>query len=125
MVCDTASVLIVEDEAFVAWDLSQAIELSGKAVVGPASTLSVGLSLVDDAHVCAAVLDINLGEETVWPLADSLQERGIPFGFVSANLRHPELEGRFSSAPKLSKPVRERDLLSMVDELIVLSSCRA
>lgn len=123
MACDKASVMIVEDEAFVAWDLSQAIESSGKAVVGPAATLSLGMGLLEDEHVCAAVLDINLGNETVWPLADSLRERGIPFGFVSANLRHPEFDDRFASAPKLSKPVRERDLIAMVDELVQRSSC--
>ena len=123
MACDKKSVLIVEDEAFVAWDLSQAIESSGKEVVGPAASLSSGLTLVEDKHVCAAVLDINLGDETVWPLADTLNARGIPFGFVSANLRHPEFDERFASAPRLTKPVREHELIAMVEELVMRSTC--
>ena len=123
MACDTPSILIVDDEAFVAWDLLQAFESTGKAVVGPAASLSTGLAAVQAEHLCGAVLDINPCAETVWPLADRLQERGIPLGFISANLHHPELEERFAAAPKLSKPVRESDLLAMVDYLVMRSSC--
>lgn len=115
--------MVVEDEAFVAWDLSQAIEASGMIVVGPAPSISAGFKLASDEHFCAAILDINLGSETVWPLADALKERQIPFGFVSANLRHSELEDRFADAPRLTKPVRERDLVAMVQGLVARANC--
>ena len=121
--CKTQAVLIVEDEAFVAWDLAQTLETSTRTVVGPAHNLVSGFRLATEEHICAAVLDINLGDEIVWPLAEELSGRGIPFGFVSANLQHAELQGRFADAPKLSKPVRDRDLIAMVDQLMAQSNC--
>ena len=123
MVCETQTVLIVEDEAFVAWDFAQTLETEARGIVGPAPDLATGLRLAADEHVCAAVLDINLGDEVVWPLAEELSDRGIPFGFVSANLQHAELQERFHQAPKLSKPVRDRDLVEMVEQLLNRSSC--
>lgn len=123
MQCDRDSVLIVEDEAFIAWDLSQMVEGADLRVIGPAPTLPDAFDLLEAEHACAALLDINVGKAIVWPLADKLKEAGIPFAFVSADHEHEELRGRFADAPRLYKPVREQELISTVRALLDDASC--
>ena len=111
MARSSSTVLVVEDEVFVAWDVAQALENAGYSVLGPAHTLDDGLRLVDDGVPQAAVLDINLGKETVWPLAERLRANGVAVIFLTADLGHPELGSRFADTRRLSKPVRESDLV--------------
>ena len=78
------SVLIVEDEYFLADDLARRFESAGAMVVGPAGSVSSSLAEVNRAGVVGvAVLDIRLGGELVFPVADELSGRAIPFVFVS------------------------------------------
>lgn len=108
------SVLIVEDEAFIAWDLADMLGDEGFDVVGPAATLSEGMNLAQAEAIDFALLDINLGPETVWPLAERLEGMKVPFLLVTADLRHPELSGRFSHAPRLGKPAQKADILAAI-----------
>ncbi len=75
-------VLIVEDEAFIASDLADYFARLGAEIVGPALTLADGLRLAERAE--AAVLDINLGGEMSFPLAEALLDRRVPFVFFTA-----------------------------------------
>ena len=115
------SILVVEDEVFVAWDIAQTLEDAGYRVTGPAHTLEEGMDLLDTT-IDHAILDVNLGDKTVWPLADRLKALGIPFVFATADLGHPELEERFSCAPKLSKPIDSRRLLDAIGGKAPVSS---
>lgn len=125
MACEPIRILVCEDEAFIAWDIEQMLEGAGFEVVGPAPSLAAGLERARSDHACAAVLDINLGKDTVWPLAETLVAGGIPIMFVSANFSHDEIAGQFRDVPRLSKPVREADLLQSVEMLVSQSPCRA
>lgn len=75
----------------------------GVEVVGPASTLADALSLARDAELEAAVLDINVGGELTYPVADLLQSRGIPVVF-STGYGATALPARFRNVPTLHKP---------------------
>jgi CheY-like chemotaxis protein len=81
----------------------------GCTVVGPAFTLRDGMTLARSAQVDCALLDVNLGGERVFPLADLLQEKGARIvyatGYGRAGLR-AEDEAR----PVLQKPFRESEL---------------
>lgn len=123
MQCDRNRVLVVEDEAFIAWDLSQILEDDGIDVAGPAPDLSTAFSVVDAGHACAAILDINLGPSTVWPLADALTAKGVPIAFISADHDHAELRERFRDTPRLAKPVRASDVLLTVRSLLANAAC--
>ncbi|MDE0877338.1 MAG: hypothetical protein OSB00_01555 [Sphingomonas bacterium] len=112
------AILIVEDEIFVAWDEAQAMEGAGYRVLGPAHDLASGIGLAQAESPCAAVLDINLGDETVWPLAEMLDEAGIPFVFVTADLGHPELQTRYADVTRISKPTSQAQLLGAVASLL-------
>jgi two-component system, response regulator PdtaR len=94
---DGISVLLVEDEAILAIDVTAVIEMAGGRVIGPAYSLSQGFSWLDRGKFDCAVLDINLHDELVFKLADALIERGIPILFLSAhslNIAPPHLRER-------------------------------
>jgi CheY-like chemotaxis protein len=101
----TWSVLVVEDEAFVALELASVLQQSGYRVLGPASTVQEALALLEKQRPDAALLDVNLGSERVTAVAVELKSRKVPFVLVTAlaDVREPEL--RF--APKLRKPVSD------------------
>ena len=73
------NVLIVEDQAIIALDLQDAVEDANAQVIGPAATVREALDLVHTHIVDAAILDANLPDGDVTPVAEELIERGIPF----------------------------------------------
>lgn len=77
-------VLVVEDEYYLADDMALALRKLGAEVVGPVPTKDKALALLasEDA-IDAAVLDINLKGQAVYPVADALTERGVPFVFAT------------------------------------------
>ncbi|WP_207540718.1 response regulator [Sabulicella rubraurantiaca] len=81
-------VLVVEDEYVIAWDLARSLEGLGAKVVGPVGTLDAALDLLArDGDIAGAVLDVELRGEVVFPVAAILQEKGLPFVFLSAKKR--------------------------------------
>lgn len=77
-------VLLVEDEYFIVREMIRALELSGAEVVGPVSNVEDALDLFRDTEsLDGAVLDINLQGEMVYPVADALKARGVPFVFAT------------------------------------------
>jgi CheY-like chemotaxis protein len=97
-------VLIVEDEYFLAQDLVDHFEEIGVQVLGPAASVSEALRLLESAEVQGAVLDVNLRGERVYPVADALRQRHVPFVFASGY--GGELEPRaYADVPRCIKPV--------------------
>jgi DNA-binding NtrC family response regulator len=74
---NSAAVLIVEDEPFVALDLALSVEEAGGSVVGPAGTLKEALSLVS-GEISGAILDVHLLDGDVSPVLHVLMARGVP-----------------------------------------------
>ena len=75
-------VLVVEDESLVAMLLETILEDMGCTTVGPAANIDDGLALVaDDEHLDAALLDVNVAGRHVFPVAEALKARGVPFVF--------------------------------------------
>ena len=78
------TLLVVEDEYFLAQHLVHEIERSGASILGPASNVREALGLLEGATALdGAVLDVNLRGEMVYPLADALRARGVPFMFAT------------------------------------------
>jgi PAS domain S-box-containing protein len=105
-------VLVVEDEALVAMALRESLSELGYAVIGPFSRMSEAILALRSSRVDAAVLDVNLGGEVVYPLADVLAADHVPFVFVTG-YGADEIERRFASVPVLQKPI-EPDALQSV-----------
>jgi len=109
-------VLVVEDEMMVSMLIEDMLAELGCEVVGPASRLDEALELAKDAELDCAVLDVNLGGQPIFPLADLLRARGRPFAFATgygdAGLRDVD-----RGSPVLQKPFREGDLARVLGEL--------
>ena len=95
-------VLIVEDDIFIALDLERVLDYAGCGVVGPAASVELALAKISVTKLDAALLDVNLGQELVFPVADRLSAEGIPFIFVTGEPRTvPE---RHWMRPVITKP---------------------
>lgn len=102
-------VLVVEDEMMVSMLIEDMLDDLGCKVVGPAARLDEAIALVAESELDCAVLDVNLGGQPIFPLADILREKGRPFAFATgygdAGLRDVD-----KGTPVLQKPFREGDL---------------
>jgi DNA-binding response OmpR family regulator len=78
-------VLIVEDCHLLAVTLEDMLTEAGAEVVAIAPSVAIALKAIDRYVIDIACLDINLGFETSFPIADALAMHGIPFVFVSAH----------------------------------------
>jgi len=101
---DGKRVLVAEDEYNIAMFLVEYLQMQGVDVVGPAGNLKKLGELVDEQEIDGALLDINLGGELVYPLADRLAERNIPFVLTSGY--DDNVPERFADTPRCGKPYR-------------------
>jgi two-component sensor histidine kinase/CheY-like chemotaxis protein len=97
-------ILLVEDEAFVAMMMRDLIADFGFHVVGPFGTVTDALEALDRHKLVGAVLDVNLAGEKIYPVAEQLSGRGVPFVFVTG-YASDAIERRFAGVPVLQKPV--------------------
>ena len=105
-------IMIVEDEALVAMVLEDQLADLGLSIVATCPTVSEAIAAIDEKAPDSAILDVNLGGQFVYPVADRLLERGIPFIFVTGY--GPEsVDRRYSSVRVLEKPV-ERQALEQI-----------
>jgi len=102
-------ILLVEDEILVAMMMRDILSDLGYAVVGPFSRLSEAMIAAVHDEIDAGVVDINLGGEFVYPVADVLVARGIPFVFITG-YGVESIDKRFGSVPIIKKPVQRQAL---------------
>ena len=111
-------VLVVEDEYFVADDVATELRALGADVVGPVPDLVRAMEIVASGErIDLAVLDINLQGETVYPVADALKTRLVPFVFATGYAQSliPESYG---DVPRWEKPYDHRVLARMLPNLL-------
>jgi CheY-like chemotaxis protein len=113
--------LVVEDEPMAAMTIQTMLAALGCAAVEVASNIHRGLAIAcnETLRLDGAVLDINLGGEQVYPVAERLRARGVPFIFSTGYGRDARPPS-FAQAPTLDKPYEPEDL-----EDILLSVLRA
>lgn len=112
------SILIVEDEAIIAQHLRAALEDGGYEVAGIANSVNKALQHIDKVRPFLVIVDIYLkGELTGIHLAQTLNQRNIPFIYVSANCNRQVLDAAKATNPYgfIVKPFREKDLLVTLD----------
>jgi DNA-binding response OmpR family regulator len=106
-------VLLVEDEFLLSAVLSADLQEAGYDVLGPYATVAAAMNAVQSLSFDCAILDINLRGELVYPVAEELARRRIPFIFLSgyAPINMPE---RFRGHARLTKPADSTALLREV-----------
>lgn len=100
-------VLIVEDETLIAMMLEDLLEGIGCRIAGAAATVAQALDQLAalGGQVDVAVLDVNLGGEKVYPVADALAARGVPFMFATG-YGTSGVSDRYPERTVIAKPYR-------------------
>lgn len=111
--------LVVEDETMIAMMLEDMLDTLGCVVVDVAGTLTRGLDLASDEKLSldGAILDVNLGGEKVYPVAERLAARGVPFIFCTG-YGLGGLAADFAHVPTLAKPYMQGDLENILVSLL-------
>jgi PAS domain S-box-containing protein len=109
-------VLLVEDESMVAMMVEQVLTELGLCVVGPYGTIDDALQAVRESPVDAAILDINLGGQSVYPLVDFLTTRGVPTAFISG-YGVESVDRRYGHIPLMQKPIDRQVLLNLFNSI--------
>ena len=100
-------VLVVEDESLVAMLLETILEDMGCTPVGPASNIDDGEAMArDTTDLDAALLDVNVAGRQVFPVAEALRARGVPFVF-STGYGEGGLPDEWRGNPTIQKPFTE------------------
>jgi DNA-binding response OmpR family regulator len=110
-------ILIVEDDYLIATLLAEMLETAGWHVVGPVGRLSEAVDVAAKEGFDAAVLDINLGGEAVYPVARVLDERHVPFMFLTG-YGTDTLQRPFCERPRLGKPFKNEELIGTLARLV-------
>ena len=105
-------VLLVEDEVLIGLMMRDLLTDAGFSVDGPYGSIARAISAAEDIRFDGAVLDINLGAELIYPVADVLASQGVPFVFVTGYDEN-SVDSRFSTVPILQKPLDRRMLESI------------
>jgi CheY-like chemotaxis protein len=108
-------VLVVEDEYLVATLMEDILESAGCVVAGPIPRLAQALDAASSEACDVAVLDVNLAGERVYPVADILAQRNVPFVFVTG---YGVLPGEYANRPRLCKPFKMADLLDTLSDIV-------
>ena len=102
-------ILVVEDEPLVAMNLSTSLAELGFHVVGPYSTLAKAAAAAAETEVDAALLDVNLSGKVVYPVAEILASKNVPFAFITG-YGTAALPDKYANAPVLQKPIDNETL---------------
>ena len=107
---DGNRVLVVEDELLVALALVDVLKELGYDIVGPCSSVAEALQEIATKKFDAAILDLNLKGEMVYPAAEILMSRQIPFVFMTGYAAEG-IDTRFRQINALQKPVERESFI--------------
>lgn len=106
-------VLLVEDEGLVALMLEDLLEDLGCQIAGSPASVGAALAWIEaGGSADVALLDVNLNGESVFPVAEALKARGVPFAFATGY--GADHDPRFNDAPLLGKPIRQDRLEALL-----------
>jgi DNA-binding response OmpR family regulator len=113
-----ARILMVEDEPLIALEIGEGLVEAGAVVIGPSSTVARALDLVGTRDLEAAILDVRLDGETVFPVAAALCARAIPFVFHTGDAIGRTLAADWPDNEVLSKPADRDRIVAALAKLL-------
>lgn len=111
------TILVVEDEYFLAFDVADALRRCGADIAGPAPDLQSAEALIASGRPTLALLDMNLRGSSGEEIADRLELEGIPFAILTGYDRSA-LPARLQSRPYLEKPATAHALTALIVGMI-------
>ena len=97
------SILVVEDEPLIAMMLEDFLESLGHSVSATCESVSDALIEAEKGGFDIAILDVNLKGESVWPVAERLHDKRIPFVLATGGHVDPP-PAKFANVPVIEKP---------------------
>lgn len=110
-------ILVVEDEMLVLMNVEMMLEDLGCSAIYAAASVAQALVLVTEQNFDAAILDVNLGAEKSYPVADILKQRGVPFAFSTGYSDHGHRTD-LEHWPVLRKPYLRDDMVAVFKQLL-------
>jgi signal transduction histidine kinase/DNA-binding response OmpR family regulator len=117
------SILVVEDDYYLAGDVAHTIRCAGGEALGPCATESAAGALLETSSPSAVVLDINLGNGPSYHLARLLKERGVPYVFITG-YEATAIPTEFNNVVRLAKPVELRRVVNTLADVINAAGSR-
>ncbi len=109
-------ILIVEDEALLAFDLSQSVQRAGATVRGPCDTIEDAVDLASAVQIEGAILDVDIRGAPVFPVADILEAKGVPIVFHTGRAQTTDIKGRYQASQICEKPTSTDALLGLLEQ---------
>jgi DNA-binding response OmpR family regulator len=110
-------ILVLDDEPLISMLIEDWLAELGCEVVGPARSLEEGLNYAGKAALDGAILDINLGGQNSYSVANALKQRGIPFAFATGDSVIDASAG-FANPILLAKPFDFEGVKAVVGKLL-------
>lgn len=114
------SVLIVEDEMIVAMMMEDLLRSLGATEVYICADTHSAIEVVRTKPLDCAILDLRIADGSSMPVADALDQAGVPFLF-SSGTEAAEIEGRHARRPAISKPFMDDDFTLVVLDTVTLA----
>ena len=111
---DAHRILLVEDDVLIGMMLVDMFDALGLPEPAQATTNDEALAIIAAGSIDGALVDINLGDEKGWPIADALAARGIPFAFTSGG--GDIIPSEHAHRRLVAKPFRISDIEAVLDE---------
>ena len=113
-------ILIVEDSPVVGPFTADILIELGCEVIGPAPTLATAREMAQGEQIDAAVMDVHIRGERVFPLCDVLEAKGVPF-LLTSGYADWEIPDKWEGRPRLQKPYKLEDMRTALSELLEAS----
>src|SRR5262249_19810249 len=110
-------VLVVEDQTLLGIYIGDLLADLGCEAVGPFCSVATSVPTALKEPFDAALLDVYLADESVQPIAEILERRGIPYAFVTSYNRD-HLPAAMQARPFLNKPFTDGEIGALVGALL-------
>jgi CheY-like chemotaxis protein len=110
-------IMIVEDEYLIRLLLEDMLGELGFTVAAVAGSLADGEAKAASESFDVAILDVNIDGRQVFPIADVLRRRGLPFVFVTG-YGASGLPEAYRGSPTLQKPMHMKDLKAALERAL-------